>query len=76
MQSVALLLYHYGNTALVPCNQDHASNKTLSVAERPSSTLPETSGNDMASSAQETTVPVLSLKLQEVSGKAACIITN
>ena len=81
MQIVALLLYYYGNTALVPCDQDHASNKILSVAERPSSTLPEISSNDMATSAQETTAPSLSLvwqsvKLQEVSGKAARIITN
>ncbi len=59
MQSVALLLYHYCNTALVPCDQDHASNKTLSVAEMPSPTLPETSSNDMASCAQETTAPAL-----------------
>ena len=76
MQSVELLLYHYGNTDLVSCNQDHASNKTLSVAERPSSTLPETSGNDVASSAQETTVPVLSLFWQSLKLQAACIITN
>ncbi len=43
--------------------------------------LLETSGNDVATSAQETIAPSLSLvwqslKLQEVSGKAVRIITN
>ena len=69
------------NTALVSCDHDNASMKTLSVAEEPSPTLPETSAKNVASSSQETTAPGLSLawkslKLQEISDKAARIIIN
>ena len=69
------------NTALISCNHDHASTKTLSVAEKPSPALPETSAKNAASSSQETTAPSLSLvwkslKLQGVSDKAARIIIN
>ena len=69
------------NTALVSCNHDHASTKTLSVAEKPSPALSETSAKNAASSSQETTAPSLSLvwkslKLQGISDKAARIIIN
>ena len=69
------------NAALVSCNHDHASTKTLSVAEKPSPALPETSAKNAASSSQETTAPSMSLvwkslKFQGISDKAAHIIIN
>ena len=67
------------DTALVSCDHDDASKKTLPVAEKPPSTLPETSANDAPPSLQETTAPGLSLvwkslKLKGISDKAARII--
>ena len=67
------------DTALVSCDHDDASKKSLPVADKSQSTLPETSANDAPPSLQETTAPGLSLvwkslKLKEISDKAARII--
>ena len=57
------------NTALIFCDYDDASKKTLPVAEKPPSTLPETSANDAPPSLQQTTAPGLSLVWKSLNSK-------
>ena len=69
------------DSALVSSGQDNACAQTLSVAENPSPSIPETPAKDATPSSQEVRAPGLSLvwkslKLQGISDEAASIITN